>query len=258
MGKVWTQDSQIQSIGKDKIQKVIPSLVKQITTTYYGLGGLVMRVRDEGLFIDWEGVEYASFDEWCEQVLSFGTRKAQYLITIYKAVRDLQPSAPLKERLLNLGWVKVGQVIRVADTAKGLKKWVKVAEESSLRDLQNKVRVALAKTKASDGDDDLVGDELPTTIVRKFKLDEVQNQSFDKAHDLIKTRFPSAKEGDIVGMLCTSYLASHVNDDEGGIAVELSYILKQLESYYGVRLKIVKPATGSPSKGKKKAGKKAG
>lgn len=240
-------------ITKKKMRQVIPDLVENITTSYFNLGGMILRVRSEGIFSTWGDEEYESFETWCEEVLKFGLRKAQYLSSIYEGVLTINPKPILRERLLRLGWVKVGQILRIADSKKSLREWVAIAEELTLRQLQDKIRWAL-KGGTDDGGDELEADlaEMEQTITRKFQLTEKQNTQFDSALEIIRKRFPTATMGEMISMLATNYMAMNVKDDEGGISVELSNVIDNLEAVYGVKLAVQTAATQAKKKKKKK------
>jgi hypothetical protein len=154
--------------------------------------------------------------------------------------------------------VKVGQILRVADSKSSLKRWVGIAEEMTLRGLQDKIRWA---SKSGKGDDELEEDdqELENTITRKVEMNEKQNKHFDKAVAIMKKRFPNASMGEIMDMLAMNYMSTNVRDDEGGIVVELDYILQGLEEVFGVSLSVKgrKKSSAKPVKKKKKK-KKAG
>lgn len=234
---VLTQEK-LGKISKAKMEAVIPDLVNNITTSYFNLGAMVHRVRGEGLFAQWNQSQFNSFEDWCEDILKFGLRKAQYLAMIYEGVTDIDPQPLLRARLLRLGWVKVGQILRIADSRKTMKEWVDLAEKMTLRQLQDKVRWALKGGK-DDGDeleDDIA--EIEQTISRKFQLTEKQNEHFDTAAAIIHKRFPTASGGEVLDMMATNYLAMNVRDDEGGIAVELNNVLENLEAVYGVKLRV--------------------
>jgi hypothetical protein len=245
----------VDKMSPAMLQTKIPQLVTRIQTSYYNLGGLIQRVRDEGLFVNWAGYEYASFEAWCDDILKFRMRKAQHLITIYKTLREMAPKQKTMDRLVALGWVKVGQILRVAETKKQMLKWLKVAEGLSLRELQGKVSFAVSK-KDSTGDDVLdVVDE--KTVSRKFAFNKNQSEHLDKVLDLMHQRYPTSTDGELLDMMAVNYMATHVRDDEGGLAVELNNILVQIEAAYGVKLKVTKSGAKKASPGKKKAKKKA-
>jgi hypothetical protein len=237
------------------MEKRIHEFVDSIQTSYFNLGALLLRVREEGLFVSWEGTEYETFEGWCEEVLKFHIRKAQHLITIYKGVTDLNPPGMVMRRLLNLGWVKVGQILRVATTLPQLLKWIKIAEGLSLRELQGKVNFELAQS--GDTPDEEAIATADASVLRRFRLTEAQNEHLDKALDILSKRFPSQADGERLDMMVMAFMSSHVRDDEGGLAVELGYLISGLEKAYGVKLKVGQ-MTAAPDKGTKKLKKAAG
>ena len=238
----------VNGMGKHKLAKRIYTCVESIQTSYYNLGALLDRVRNEGLFVQWEGVEYETFEEWCEEVLKFRSRKAQHLISIYKKILDINPSEKLKKALLDLGWAKAGQILRVADTVKELKDWVKRAQEMTLRELISAVKFDTAQG-AGNTEEEQIQSIAEGLVTRKFRVSESQNQTLDKALDILTRRFPAQSDGERLNMMTLAFLSAHVDDGEGGMAVELGYILNGLEQAYGVRLKVMQ-------KGAKKAGTK--
>ena len=59
-------------------------------------------------------------------------------------------------------------------------------------------------------------------------------------------------------MMALAYAAKNVADDEGGLLVELSYLIDGLEKAYGVKLKVAKDGAGkaAATKRRKKTKKK--
>lgn len=240
----------VAAMGIETMAQKVDEYVASLHESYFNLGALLFRVRDEGLYVDWGGTEYEYFDEWCEEVLKFKMRKAQHLISIYKAIQDINPPTIIRDRLLRLGWVKVGQILRVADTLNELKKWIKIAEGLSLRELQSKVNFA-----KSDEDEGMELDEgSPKSITRKFSVTDEQNATLDKALDTLQKRYPSETDGARLTMICLAYLSAHVRDDEGGPAIELSYLIAGLERTYNIKLKIVPQGKKIKKAKKKKVG----
>jgi hypothetical protein len=245
--------SDVTSMTAKTMAHAVRKFVVEIQTSYFNLGAVLSRVRDEGLFVDWEGVEYSEFAEWCEEVLKFRMRKAQHLIAIYKAITDLGPGPKLKQRLVDLGWVKVGQIIRVADTLTKLKKWVKIAEKISLRELQGKIRFEV-ETESGGDLDEQAANIAAQQVTRRFSLTEDQNALLDKALDVLSKRFPNQNAGEHLSMIVLGYMAAHVKDQEGGVDLELEYLIQHLERIYGVRLQVAgKKAKPAKKKKKKKA-----
>lgn len=243
-------NSAVVKMGVKEMAAKVDEYVENLHTSYFNLGALLLRVRDEGMHVDWDGTEYEHFDEWCEEVLKFKSRKAQHLISIYKAILDIGPPPLVRDRLLRLGWVKVGQILRVAKTLDELKAWIKIAESLSLRELQSKA--SFEKLPEDDGD---LGTETAKSLTRKFSVTEDQNAVVDKALNVLQHRFPSETDGAKLTMMCLAYLSSHVADSEGGLAVELSYLIKGIEQAFGVKLKII--PQGKPAVKKKVKVKKA-
>lgn len=243
----------VKAMSTSAMAQNVRKFVETLQTSYFNLGGLLQRVRDEGLFVDWEEYEYDSFETWCDDVLKFRMRKAQHLITIYKSVNDLQPPKPIMQKLLEMGWVKVGQILRIADTLPKLVKWVKKADGLSLRELQGKINYALEHAGGKTVDDEALALADETTL-RKFRMTETESESLDKAMDILSKRFPSETDGARLNMMVLAFMSGHVEDEKGGFAVELGYLLTNIERTYGVKLKVTKTLL-SPKK--KQKGKKA-
>jgi len=257
-GSSLLESQDVQAMGPKAMARAVRGCVASIHTSYYNLGALLLRVRDEGLFVNWDGVEYEFFDEWCEEVLKFRSRKAQHLITIHKKIVDLEPPSVYKRRLLDLGWAKVSQVLRIVSTVPQLKKWVKKAEGMTLRELTSKVKYEAQEGKGKT-DDDVAISMVENTVNRRFKLNESQAETVDKALDILTKRFPSQSDGERLNMMALAYLSAHVRDDEGGAVIELGYLIDQLEKIYGVKLKVVQGSRkATPKALKKKKKKKVG
>lgn len=97
------------------------------------------------LFVTWG---YNTFSEYVDQELGFAIRKAQRLRLIwFKLTVELQGLPPkLKQRLIDLGWSKLRELVRVL-TPQNTSEWVDKAENMSFVQLEKAVRAQVDAQK---------------------------------------------------------------------------------------------------------------
>ena len=129
-----------------------------------------------------------------------------------------------------------------------MKHWAKDAEDLSLREVTGKVNYELQQESGGTVDEQAAA-AASASVTRKFILSEDQNTQLDKALTILSHRFPAQTDGERLSMMILTYMAGHVDDEKGRIAVELNYLITNIERTYGVKLQIAK-------KGAKKLKKK--
>jgi len=158
------------------------TVAKEVDTVYMRLAQILYEVYDtpidghpgnKPVFTLWG---YQTFQEYAEQELALHYKKAFSLRKIWfrlsVELKDL--SDELRGRVVNLGWTKVRELVRVL-TLKNAEKWVDYAEGHTLAELETRVRdyVRAAVSKQSAEQDNKVasavagagfgGDALPAS-----------------------------------------------------------------------------------------------
>jgi ribosomal protein S18 acetylase RimI-like enzyme len=206
------------------------------------------------LFTEWG---YENFAEYAEKELQIGRKRAERLrkiwFTLEIEMRDLDPD--LKQRIVNLGFCKVRELIRVL-TVRNAKHWVQQAEvmnyyslQASVTDEKRRQGVGEALLAAegdseetSEGETSQLPDPTPPEILTResfaFYPEQLGNVrlALEKASSLSH----SDKKSHNLDLICTDFLAT--NDFVAGdVDKRLRYVAK-MERVLGLRLVAVDDA----------------
>jgi hypothetical protein len=126
--------AEIMPQGDDLRNKAI-ELVTEIGDRFFELGQTLYEIKQGSLYVDWG---HQSFDEYAENELSFGRRKADHYVEIWtKLAHQLGYSW---EQVRPIGWSKLSRIVGVIESKKDAAKWLKLAEKHSRRELETLVR----------------------------------------------------------------------------------------------------------------------
>lgn len=251
----------------------------------FELGELVDQVFRDHLWRNWPTRDFASEDEWCWTVLGFHRRKAQYLRSNYTALAAMDLGEDTKARALRLGWTKLPTVLRAAKSEKALLEWLDRIDDENLSEAELRAEVdqalmplpdstkqrdrahitpGSAADEAQPRDRDLGADggresgerfhnganertdDRPKQYVTVVFDDAAARKVYTKAVDAIRKRNGEMGDGRAIAMMATSYLAGLPREDEGGVAVELEFLLRSIEATYGVRLAVCPDVDETP------------
>jgi hypothetical protein len=180
---------------------------------------------------------------WCDKVLGFKKRKAEYLRENYLRLTAIKPPEDVLSRSLRLGWTKLSVVLRVAKNVELLQEWLNRIEQFNMteEEVDAEVRIAIASA-GTDGDESAgKPDHEKDPPARRPKDTIVFDDPADlklwtKVRGIIKERFGVEGKGKAIGFLCTAYLGALPRNDEGGTETELDYLAQQISRTYGKRL----------------------
>lgn len=249
-------DRLIRRLSPEMVRTQVESLASDIHANNYALGGLILRVREEGLWKKWGKRTFLGFGDWCWAILGFRDRKAEELVKIYLNLQGLKVSGKVKRDLVNLGWTKLRFLTRVLDDDNA-EEWLGKATSLASRALEAEVRIATGdETKVDEAGDETKDQEAKRKRIRLgLEFDDPDDYRFVvDAIATIERRTGESANGRIISMMASAYLAMHVRDDEGGMAIEVERMLQAIERDYGIKLKVV----GSTVPPKKKGGRKKG
>lgn len=185
----------------------------------------------------WEDWGYSSLNEYCEKELDFHYRRAMFMIDIYGSA--VMYDIPF-ERLDKIGWTKAREIVRVLNSG-NVEKWLDVAENSTFKELIDKVRAA----KAADADNPvpLDTDETQTTEVLSkptgsaliFKTESFEYEIISGALDEAKASLKTTNPTFALSVICMEWKKQH--DEEGATDVwTLKEWMKYLSDRFGVKL----------------------
>lgn len=205
---------------------------------------------------------YESFGEYAEKELGLHQKKAERLRKIWYILeiqcKDMDPE--LKERLVNLGYSKVRELVRVI-TLRSAPIWIEQAEHMSYRQLNaavvEEVRrqgVEAAVLGSADGgasptEGGEAEERLPTFDEeerevfkqKRFDLAPSQLENVSTALKKASAMSGSVKEGHLLDLICTDFLAS--NDLVGNDTDKRLRYVANMERNLGLRLIAVDPET---------------
>jgi len=194
--------SEIESLTKAKALNLAQKLVDEQGANDFKLGGVFLKIKEQGWF---DGHE--SFDAFVSKVFGFSTRKAFYLMEIYRALTEHNiPWAKVSA----LGWTKLSRIAGVL-TTDNVDEWVKKASSLTVLELEATLKAGVATDDTTDsvtGTSDTVAFKLK---MKKDQIDTVMN-AIAKAKAEVGTQF------DAVGLetICAGYLGGTVSAASGG------------------------------------------
>jgi len=173
---------------------------------------------------------YRNYIQWAEEELNIDRRKAERLKAIWHHLHVRlggKLDHRVQKKIVDLGWTKVRELIRVLDADNALK-WVEVARGLNNKELRDAIRHALTaqekqdqveavkgadKKEEDDEEDEWKGPLPPVDIDRfkeiRFKLTPEQKANVQFAIGRAKELAESDKPGHCLDMICTDFLATN-------------------------------------------------
>lgn len=266
-----------------RLRKETQTLAKEYETGYMRLAEKLWLVFDTprdgdrkqaAIFTTW-GYGPNEFNKYVEIELGLHAKKAQRLISIWKAVQSLNLDDETQGRLVKLGSSKVRELIRVM-TSRNAESWIGKAEDMSYpklcaqiqkyiadKETANATREAEAAYNGSPGstptpkDEDADDQDEEKDVVTDRKHIEgldvsVKRVSFDLYGDQIETYnlaiqrsmelSNSDKVGHNVSLVCLDFLAT--NDFKFANEEQRLRFLAKFEKLMGYKLVIIDPEAG--------------
>jgi hypothetical protein len=231
-----------------RVRSKARKLARVIETGYMGLAELLYAIdaipvdgdQNKGaIYVQWG---YDSFGEYVEQELNVQRRRAERLKTIWRRVQvelaDMDES--LRRRLIDLGWSKVRELVRVINL-ENAEKWIETAEGMNYQRVALAVKMALSKTEEEDSDGADPPEDVEKLKVINFHLFPEQQDIVVQALERASQLSGSEKKGHNISLVCMDFLANNdfklANDPQA----RLKYIAK-LEDLMGIRLVMVDPS----------------
>lgn len=195
---------------------------------------------------------YRNFDEYVKTELGMDAKRAQRLRKIWfvLSTRLAQLSPVQKKRLVDLGFAKVRELIRVL-VLQNCDEWLDYAETPgvSFKDIEMRVRLSLkeaqerekAQAEAGAGagaESSEVGPRVPSGEAPEYRrvvLFSEQAATFDAAIATARTVSGSARTGHNLALICADFLATNGLADRDDPLALVKY-LAQLESHLGLRI----------------------
>lgn len=183
--------TEVEGLTKAQALNLAATLSENVETNQFKLGGVLNRIYEQSWF---EGFE--SFDSYVFEKFGFQSRKARYLMDIYKGLVDKQiPWATVAP----LGWTKLKDLVAVL-TLENVDEWVAKALTLTVLELQ-----AALKAGVSPG---AAGSEKTTSEYTKLKFDVKTDQLETIQQAVNKAKAETATEFDAVALenICAGYL----------------------------------------------------
>lgn len=234
----------LMNLTPEDVMKRISKIKDVGNTIAFELGVLLKRVRDEQMWKNWEGEEYPSFAEWVFKVLGKNIRTAQYYIEVNEKLMALKLDDEWLRKAIQLGWVKLLTILKVANSKASFKKWYAKALNQGERSLKADVQVEL-KELPSEADESFDEGEVDPNKIEvhvQFKSSE-EWEHFNKAMELAEKVTGNKHNGKLLDHMATYYMAHANTHMQGGPLMDIQDILIGLKETYGLELAIRHPET---------------
>lgn len=126
----------VQETRSQEVRRLILQAKSNISIGYIDTALLLNEAYKEGFYKDWG---FSEFADYAHTELEVKYRKAMYFVEIGQKVEDFNLN---KERLEQLGWTRVKELVRVI-TADNLEDWIDKASNMTTRELVDAVRMEL-------------------------------------------------------------------------------------------------------------------
>jgi hypothetical protein len=205
---------------KGQIRKRVKELANSVDDSYMELGRLLWRVSYGKLFEDWGHDDFESYVS--EEIPNCGSRKAKYLVAIWKRY-TVDLGVPPK-KLVRVGWTKAKTLLPVLDKdGTNLEKWLDLARTKSVKQLEAEVQKAKGK-----------GSGVVTNTL-SFKLDDSQHDNVLEALEAIKVQTGNDAKGYGLDLMCTEWRSTIAKTSADG-GKRLRQLIKSIERTHGVIL----------------------
>lgn len=208
-------DVVMKSIEMDDpiIRNRIVKLKEIIEDSYFEIAGLLYIIYNKRLFYKWG---YHSFEEYVNEELSFGRRKADYLRDIWYYFGVEVGDSVVLHKVAGLGWTKVKELVGVV-TPKNVDDWVELGGRLNTIQLKNEVRIYKARRKIGEGSSSGSGstpisvEEMEThepTFRMNFMLYEEQFRNIQDALEKAGELGKSSVKSNQLSLMALSFLSS--------------------------------------------------
>ena len=196
--------------------------------------------------------KFSSVVDWGWTVLHFKQRKLAYFRSNYLKLSALSVTEATLARAYRIGWTKLVYLLDMCTSEAELVEWIDRVETQNLRDEDLKKTLALHHAKSAQaclpGSTQTIDDasvEIPAKLKRirwglMFTKEDDLNIFVEALKAVRKRLQTDVNYGEAAALMATSYLACLPRSDEGGVAVELEYLIEAIEKTWGVRLQVIK------------------
>lgn len=208
-------------VDTKKVRSRILEIRDEIGLRYYELAELLYEVKEGQFYRDW-GFEF--FKDYLAEEVGYEPRKGEYLRNIYnKWAITLELDMQL---LKNVDWSKAKEIVKVV-TEDNYYEWLEKAENLTLREIIALVKEA--RSQLEDGEDPEKG-----SVGEKFhrvtlSLSEDQFDVYKRALKLAEKTSDSTKSGHNFSLICSDFIASYFEPEEGGAKALIERMMGELE-----------------------------
>lgn len=220
-----------EEVEHDEVRKKVLELRDKAESNYWEFGVWLEEVYRGDLYRHW------GFDGWVEYVkqeLDFDIRTIQYLVKLQRWFGTVSPKVQKWAR--GIGWTKARMLMHVVTDANAAE-WKNrvagktVAQIAEMLDAEKRSLDGASGEGGGEGGGDGEGGEIPERVrKRAFSLFPSQDELVTNAIEKAKEIAQSDKEGHLLTLICTEYLASNTatfsRDD----------FLKSIEKNLGIKI----------------------
>lgn len=231
---VVDEDSNVE-VGEEceyaDIRRQVKHLRGKVEEGYWSLGVILEEVYSKDLYRKWG---FESWQEYVEQEVDFGIRKAQYLLKLQEWFDTMTPA--VQGWMKQMGWTKARMLMHVI-TQENAQEWRNRVEGKTVAQIE-----AMLKNEKSsgsgDGGGDGTGSKDKDNESRKFSatLMGTQYDTVMSAIENAKEKGDTEKDGQALTLICVDYLATNTNVEDRGD------ILATLEKLWGLKIIAIRPS----------------
>lgn len=167
-------------------------------TEYFRLAALIARAHEIQIHKQYN----CTWSDFVEKEIGIHVRKANYLKSIYDWFYGILKTETVREKVLELGWSKVKELVGVVGSD-NIDAWVDKAKELSATKLAEYVRNV---KKGRDPEQEQV-----EGLVRlSFSLHKEQLLNIESALQMASKLADSNKRGNCIDLICTSFVADQI------------------------------------------------
>jgi hypothetical protein len=218
-----------------EIRKRVRDLKDRAQENYWALSIELVQVYDGDLYRSW------GFDSWIQYVqeeLDIDKRTAQYLVKVQKWLDRMTPQ--IRDWAKSLGWTKARMIMHVVDKSNATE-WKHRLDGKTVKQIQDILDAEKEPSAepggvgGEPGDPGVGGETVERTRKRSFALYSEQDELVTKALNKAKEEAQSEREGNLLTLICTDYLANNTD-----IFSRDDY-LKMVEKNLGIRIVAMQP-----------------
>ena len=217
-------------LGAEDIFNKLVFLKDSIDESYFEMGGLLHKIRNDHFYLDYG---YKDFTSFVEEGIQYNMRKVQYLMRVYQYFGIQLRDEEIIRKIAPLGWSKAKELVGVIDPSNA-DEWVRIAANNTISELKTLIAKHEAAKKGIPEED-----VIPTPKTMVFNLYAEQHANVQDALRIASEISGSTKPSELLSLVSMEYVANNSGVDladptkKAGVVKSM---LKNLEISMNVKL----------------------